>query len=86
MSISVNSLPVGKLMYEYNEKGSYLAPPITFLPKDSKQKKMLKMLVSSMINFEAKDRPTINEVLVELRNIGGEGYYQVLFYNRHTQQ
>ena len=59
-------------MHEYNERGSYLAPPIKFLPKDSKTKKMLLTLVSSMINIDPEDRPTIGEVLEELRSIAGE--------------
>ena len=60
-------------MYESSmERRGLTASPIKFHTKDSIPTKLIKTLVSSMINFSPDDRPTIDEVLEELMTLSCE--------------
>ena len=58
-------------MYTSKERGGLTASPVQPYITDSRNKKLLKILVSSMISFHPKDRPSINDVLAELESISG---------------
>ena len=61
---SVDSQPLGKMMYE-----KHVTPAIMVCINDSLKKKMLKSLAATMLSKNPKDRPCIDDVLVELKNI-----------------
>ena len=58
-------------MYELRKQIGLTALPVKFNILDSIVIKLLKNLVSSMISLNATDRPSIDEVLHELKTISG---------------
>ena len=71
MVVSVKSWPVGRMAFESQQRGGLITSPVKFNIKDSPQVNQLKALVSTMISFDPKERPSIDEVLESLQAIAG---------------
>ena len=70
--VSVNGKPVGMMMYEiFKRERTGLLSPVKNDVTDSVEEKLLKSLISAMISFEPKERPTIDQVLKDLQFING---------------
>ena len=65
----MNGMPVGLAMYTSTVTKGITASLIKFNAGDSREKKLLKYLASTMISLNPRDRPTICEVLQELKDI-----------------
>ena len=55
-----------------HQRGGLTTSPVIFNIKDSPQVNQLKALVSAMISFNPKERPSIDEVLDALQAIAGK--------------
>ena len=74
LSISVRAKGTGEVTLEANKRfGRQMSTsPVKFSVNDSPEVTQLKGLISTMVNFEESERPTIDQVLQKLETIMGK--------------
>ena len=66
---AVNGLPIGQEMYRSKKYGGLTTSPIVFTISEGLAKKLVKVLVSTMIAYDPAKRPTADDVVNEMEII-----------------